>query len=1391
MSAYAESGASFKHRCLEVGLSEAQFAALKDQNIANFNTLAFGVCGQPGQIDDGRFRNLLDSTFQDMTLGLEAMMRQLSYEAITISVAAIKQRIEPTIEGQLKKLPPHERDERMRKLSAKITGFAITGDYEPAHSVVDFFTTMIEESAPKYLPLSRCVSREQELLSQRVDKRIVVLEDQKLQVKNNAPELSADLSTDLKLQNAFIRRGIACEQSNLLTYETHEKIRHAFMAHMTRDPPPGFRGPDMSAILRADRELWMRAFDKCKSELKVDQRGRFPLDVALLELYTSPEVVFHLLPTPGAPVKKRSRSESEPKNKKTKASESKQDVKADDSNPNRRTTKKTQNQVMVPKSLKGFSGLNAKKMRICYNYNLPHGCSNSTHSKDGQTRCVKGVHQCIKCHKSHPLPECFQVLSVDHAFVKGTPIFRIDISKKSDRKILEDILSMDCILYVHFAPPCGTASAARMIRPGPPPLRSVRFPMGFKHSSGLNKERVRAANFLYKWTVDMILRLHAAGAAWSVENPAGSLMWITDPFVLLLQSIPDLIAFSFHTCMFSAPRKKDTAIWASFEQLRAHLERKCDGNHEHLPWGLADSANGFATAAECAYNEHMCASWAQAVTDYAATLGYVPPPQDFQSGPNCNNVHINKTILGCLPRGRKIPPLLTDWLEPQVFDISAHPQIQTLPVGKRIPDSVTIFPAGSKLVRFTNVNGGDFERPETDLPKFAMVGIPREPRDFIYLACTVVHPLKRAMQVGDAMLNAIDSYELGDKMEFRRIQCAFSQYLLRLSSDLRVCEEELHNAMPMHLQKVLRGKRITLFRKLLEECDYPDSKIAAELASGFPLCGMLPASGVFPPLLRPPDLHVDTLEKMCASFTARTVASTKPTNDAELDKMLWQATLDEAESGFLTGPFDVADCPKDAVVSPRFGLMQKTKLRPIDNFSASHVNSATGLQDKLQVDTIDEICAMIKAWAQRHGPGIELVGRSYDLRKAYRQIGIAEAHLKFAWISVWSPEDACAKLFRMDSMPFGATASVGAFLRLSQALKCLGIASAALVWSSFYDDFVCICPASAAVQVDRMVRLLFQVLGWKLSTDESKDQDFSKIFQALGVEFDLSELRNGFFTVGNTGTRKLELGAKIDAILEADCLSGTEATSLRSRLLFADAQVFGRFAKAALHEIGSVGLASQDMRPLTDAVRRSLTWMKERVVHSPPRKIDFLETETFYLFLDGACTDFSETLSWSGTSIGGVLVYPDGTIRECFGEMLPRELLKEWGRDDQQQYIFEAEVMPYAVGLILWRTILERKCIFVFIDNEGARAAWICGFASTKASQHMLHIGTSLEAQIESHPFFARVPTHSNIGDAPSRGKFNVIEKFGGRRARVPSSVLRGLMVHGGGRWVPFECEWG
>ena len=91
MAAYAESGASFRHRLSEIGFTEGQINAFTAQQLSSFNAFAFAICGQPGQIDDARFNNLLDTLFPaGRTLGLEANMHQLGYESITIAVAAIR-----------------------------------------------------------------------------------------------------------------------------------------------------------------------------------------------------------------------------------------------------------------------------------------------------------------------------------------------------------------------------------------------------------------------------------------------------------------------------------------------------------------------------------------------------------------------------------------------------------------------------------------------------------------------------------------------------------------------------------------------------------------------------------------------------------------------------------------------------------------------------------------------------------------------------------------------------------------------------------------------------------------------------------------------------------------------------------------------------------------------------------------------------------------------------------------------------------------------------------------------------------------------------------------------------------------------------------------------------
>ena len=674
-----------------------------------------------------------------------------------------------------------------------------------------------------------------------------------------------------------------------------------------------------------------------------------------------------------------------------------------------------------------------------------------------------------------------------------------------------------------------------------------------------------------------------------------------------------------------------------------------------------------------------------------------------------------------------------------------------------------------------NEDGGDYDG--MGMPAFATIGIPREPFDFLREACKVVHPTEMVMQVSSLLIENIRAYNDKSGLEFRRLQCAFAKKLVNMCADLKEAEAECKQSMDLHVRRILESKRTVLFRQLLEEISYPDTKVATEMCHGFPLCGWLPASDVFPVRVRAPEFNESFLRSMARSFTARSIAATVSSGDSELDMKLWQATLEEVEEGFLTGPWNKEHLSRESVVSPRFGLQQKNKLRPIDNFSSSHVNSAAGVQERFMVDTVDEICAMVKAWMQESGPSLKLVGKTYDMRKAYRQLAVRKSHLDFAWISVWDPVSKRPALFKMETLPFGATASVSAFLRMSQAIKVVGITCGNLVWSAFYDDFVCICSEGTEEQTDRMVRLLFKSLGWSLSLGEDKDKPFANKFQALGVEFDLARVGEGLFTVGNTAARRDELTEKIDDILQADALEPMVAESLRSRLLFAEGQLYGRFAKLALHKIGAVGLQSKPARPIGCELKLALQWIRERILTAAPRKIDAVGRRTYYLLLDGACTEESEG-HWTGTSVGGVLADGEGNVLFYFGHVVDKAMVATWGPPDKTQHIFEAEVLPYVLALTVWGDVIRGCCIFAFIDSEAAKSAWITGTASSDVAQIILHRGTRLESDLNVWPFFARVPMHSNMGDDPSRGRFEMLRQLGAQETEITDSHISRLTAN-------------
>eukprot|EP00435_Cladocopium_sp_Y103_P032478 s3318_g8.t1 len=450
--------------------------------------------------------------------------------------------------------------------------------------------------------------------------------------------------------------------------------------------------------------------------------------------------------------------------------------------------------------------------------------------------------------------------------------------------------------------------------------------------------------------------------------------------------------------------------------------------------------------------------------------------------------------------------------------------------------------------------------------------------------------------------------------------------------------------------------------------------------------------------IRPPELHVDSLESMAASFSSRSIAGVKASLDAELDKEVWAATLAEVEGGTLDGPFDVSELPRGHLVSPDL------------------------------------------AYAKGR--------RTYDLRKAYRQLGVNEAHFKFSWIAAWSPDDECVKLFRMKGLPFGGTASVASFLRISRALKELGIHGGLLMW------------------------FLFKAMGWVLSEDPDKDKGFSTVFSALGVEFDLSDVGAGVLRVGNTAKRRAELSELVRGFLDADRISVGDAESLRSRLTFAEGQIFGRSAKLALRAIGSPVRSGHDASPLTADIRFGLQWMLERIVNAPPREVTTADEPPLLLFVDGACESATDKSRDLITSVGAILIDSNGVGLHFFGLHLPDEITSEWGRGGRQ-LVFEAEILPYLLALHCWQDTIADRHVLVFIDNDGARHSWIRGGADSKYALQMIHAGTLMEARSGACPYFCRVPTASNVADGPSRLDFAICVALGARETHIPFETLR------------------
>jgi hypothetical protein len=364
------------------------------------------------------------------------------------------------------------------------------------------------------------------------------------------------------------------------------------------------------------------------------------------------------------------------------------------------------------------------------------------------------------------------------------------------------------------------------------------------------------------------------------------------------------------------------------------------------------------------------------------------------------------------------------------------------------------------------------------------------------------------------------------------------------------------------------------------------------------------------------------------------------------------------------------------------------------------------------------------------------------LKAAYKQLA---CHPDSLWSSVlvaWNPEESGAKFFISDALMFGASASVYAFNRAARAIWHIATKWLRILALQFYDDFPCLEVESLSTSARFCFEALLKCLGWKVSESEDKCFPFSSVFKMLGVNAELTNLEMGRLVISNYESRITDIMDLLNGFIQTKKMGSAMAATTFGRLTFALSSCFGKGAAPGLRLLSRCSSSGQNM-VLKEKELLQLELIRLFIQNLKPREIDFnAQDDAVLVFTDAAYENQRATY--------GVFIIMDGARWTAAGEV-PESLLRNWTSQGIQQVITQAELYPVLlVRLALGEQLIHRKTVY-YIDNDAARFGLIKADSPSSSCFSIIKAFYSVEVHYPSQPWFARVPTHSNVAYAPSR----------------------------------------
>ena len=393
----------------------------------------------------------------------------------------------------------------------------------------------------------------------------------------------------------------------------------------------------------------------------------------------------------------------------------------------------------------------------------------------------------------------------------------------------------------------------------------------------------------------------------------------------------------------------------------------------------------------------LCSALVQQFLQQMKQCGVILPPLSMKDVTTHEDVAFSRAFGGKQPKGKRIPPLVSEFSEFKSIVELVGPRSDMPPDRIKtewlIPQTIssnsafTSLPAGCRVVR-SHFYKGELGRTDiTDHQHFlceqgitiqegdqcniddknasyrCIVGVPWTSEEFIFQAAN--HARRPHNLIEGVPIDIKKCIEYRSANTSESLASERTGVMRRWMMELVECMDEekaYKDGMSPHRAKVLTTKRLVLFRRMLVEAGHEDDGLVENIKNGFDLVGDIPKSGVYKKRVKPATITSDELRSSAKRTRKAIIQSTRGSDDSVVDLGVYQSTLDEMERGWLHGPYTEQELGDDYTVTRRFGVRQGSKIRPIDNYTESLANQTTSAGEAISLHSTDVIAATLSLW---------------------------------------------------------------------------------------------------------------------------------------------------------------------------------------------------------------------------------------------------------------------------------------------------------------------------------------------------------------------------------------------------------------------------------------------